>query len=385
MKQWDAICEAESPATLQKMLTEELKVATAAGRCMRVAVTGQHGGAGKSYCSFRAATSMFKTGLILTPTNSLRTTYTHDSLPAGWSVRTYDRQFGFFVGDEMQLQKSKGALGLAKVECVLLEEVAYVPLRALSMVLAAADHASVHSIATYDVHQLDSIEGSSSGAHYSVSVNNIEDKLTLLQQVFPVSYHVFARKRDRTKEEQVRMDDHLLYVLGATSDREARSRVMERFGAQAPPPQSSAVSLFHLAYTRECARYNAFKQLTCRQHDEGSRPQLLKEGATVLAAKYHKFSGGTGVIHKNHLYNVSSVTDKCVTVCSAFDGGDSLPELQLPLPQAEAFFDPAGGSTVHAVQGRTVHDTLVVHQIGHPRVTKQWLYTAVSRACSPDM
>eukprot|EP00953_Heterococcus_sp_UTEX-ZZ885_P016532 9295-Heterococcus_DN1.PRE.1 len=57
MKQWDAICEAESPATLQKMLTEELKVATAAGRCMRVAVTGQHGGAGKSYCSFRAATS----------------------------------------------------------------------------------------------------------------------------------------------------------------------------------------------------------------------------------------------------------------------------------------------------------------------------------------
>eukprot|EP00953_Heterococcus_sp_UTEX-ZZ885_P015849 8928-Heterococcus_DN1.PRE.1 len=93
------------------------------------------------------------------------------------------------------------------------------------MVLAAADHAGVHSIATYDVHQLDSIEGSSSSAaHYSVSVNNIEDKLTLLQQVFPVSYHVLARKRDRTKKEQVRMDDHLLYVLGATSDRDARRR-----------------------------------------------------------------------------------------------------------------------------------------------------------------
>jgi hypothetical protein len=207
------------------------------------------------------------------------------------------------------------------------------------------------------VHQLDSIEGSSSTAHYSVSVNNIEDKLTLLQQVFPVSYHVFARKRDRTKEEQVRMDDHLLYVLGATSDRDARSRVIERFGAQAPPPQSSAVSLFHLAYTRECARYHAFKQLICSQQQESSRQQLLSDGATVLAAKYHKFSGGTGVIHKNHLYNVSRVTDETMTVCSAFDGGDSLPEVQLPLPQAEAFFDPAGGSTVHAVQGRTVHMT----------------------------
>jgi hypothetical protein len=385
MKQWDAICEAESPGTLKKMLIEDLKSATAAGRCMRVAVTGQHGGAGKSYCSFRAATSMFKTGLILTPTNSLRTAYTHDSLPAGWSVRTYDRQFGFFVGDEIQLQKSKGALGLAKVECVLLEEVAYVPLRALSMVLAAADHASVHSIATYDVHQLDSIEGSSSAAHFSVSVNNIEDRLTLLQQVFPVSYHVFARKRDRTKEEQVRMDDHLLYVLGATSGRDARRRVMERFGVQAPPPHSSGATLFHLAYTRECARYHAFMQLACGQQNEGSKQQVLRDGATVLAAKYHKFSGGTGVIHKNHLYNLSAVTDESVKVCSAFDGGESLPEVQLALPQAEAFFDPAGGSTVHAVQGRTVHDTLIVHQIGHPRVTKQWLYTAVSRACSPDM
>eukprot|EP00953_Heterococcus_sp_UTEX-ZZ885_P017867 9996-Heterococcus_DN1.PRE.1 len=109
------------------------------------------------------------------------------------------------------------------------------------------------------------------------------------------------------------MDDHLLYVLGATSDRGARRRVMERFGAHLLPPQSSAVSLFHLAYTRECARYYAFKQLTCSQHDESSIKQLLSDGATVLAAKYHKFSGGAGVIHKNHLYNVSRVTDETVT------------------------------------------------------------------------
>ena len=44
---------------------------------------------------------------------------------------------------------------------------------------------------------------------------------------------MFARKRDPTVEEQIEMDDHLLYVLGAQSDADARVRVLERFGGAA--------------------------------------------------------------------------------------------------------------------------------------------------------
>ena len=60
----------------------------------------------------------------------------------------------------------------------------------------------------------------------------------------------------------------------------------------------------------------------------------------MVAGKYHKFSGGAGVVHKNHLYRVSTATASAVTVESAFDGGESLPAVQLQLPLAEVLFDP---------------------------------------------
>ncbi|KAG5179802.1 hypothetical protein JKP88DRAFT_325850 [Tribonema minus] len=401
---WGAICAAESPTALVAALKRQMS----ATQRLCVAITGQHGGAGKSYCTRHAATSMFKTGLILTPTNSLRTAYTKDPLPDGWIARTYNRQLGFFVGDDMHLQKSKGALGLPKVEVIILEEAAYTSLRILSMTLAAAEHEGVHVLATYDVHQLDPVPD-------GITVDNIESRLSLLQKVFPVSYHILARKRDSTMEEQVDMDDHLLYVLGAGSHDEARCRVMERFGGPKAVSASSSSSsaALHLAYTRECARYHAFQALSktasravagksskrassVSRNDTNSAAAtkcstlsgatMLQEGATIIAAKYHRFSGdaGSGIIHKNHEYTVCDATDMTVTICSAFDGGDSLPAVSVALPLAEALFDPPGASTVHSVQGRTVHGVLIVHQVGHPRVTKQWLYTAVSRGSGPE-
>ena len=88
-KMWPDICAAESPATLEQLLRELMSQEDR----VVCAVTGEHGGAGKSYCALRAAKTVFKTGLVLTPTNSLRTSYT--DLPPGWSVKTADYQLGF--------------------------------------------------------------------------------------------------------------------------------------------------------------------------------------------------------------------------------------------------------------------------------------------------
>jgi hypothetical protein len=157
---------------------------------------------------------------VLTPTNSLRTAY--PQLPDGWTVRTYDRQLGFFVGDEQRAQKSRGSIGLPDVSIVILEEVAYVQTRNLSMILAAAEHRGMHVIATYDKHQLDP-NADTSCAH---SVDN-EARLTILQRAFPLSFHIFARKRDPTKRDQIVMDDHLLYILAAATDAEAKQRTKD--------------------------------------------------------------------------------------------------------------------------------------------------------------
>ncbi|KAG5182759.1 hypothetical protein JKP88DRAFT_245375 [Tribonema minus] len=375
---WGAICAAESPSALVAALQRQLQ----ATQRLCVAITGQHGGAGKSYCTRHAATSMFKAGLILTPTNSLRTAYTKDPLPEGWLARTYDRQLGFFVGADMHLQKSKGALGLPKVEVIILEEAAYTSLRILSMTLAAAEHEGVHVLATYDVHQLDPVPD-------GITVDNIESRLSLLQKVFPVSYHILARKRDSTMEEQVDMDDHLLYVLGAGSHDEARCRVMERFGGpRAVSASSSSSAAFHLAYTRECARYQAFQALskTASRAVAGESSKhvssVSRNGAnsSTAATKCSTLSGAT-MLQEVHCLRCDG---HCSYHMQRFDGGDSLPAVSVALPLAEAVFDPPGASTVHSVQGRTVHGVLIIHQVGHPRVTKQWLYTAVSRGSGPQ-
>jgi hypothetical protein len=157
---------------------------------------------------------------------------------------------------------------------------------------------------------------------------------------------------------------------------------MERFGMMAGNVSGDVVvsmaPTFHLAYTRECARFHAFQKLNREHHTN----QPIYQGAEVIAGQYYKHSG-TQLIHKNHTYTVLDAPDTSVTVCSGFDGGQSLPGTELPIALAEIIFDAPNGSTVHAVQGRSIELALHVHEIFHPRVTKKWLYTAVSRARGP--
>ncbi|KAG5185655.1 hypothetical protein JKP88DRAFT_311408 [Tribonema minus] len=403
-ERWAEICAAESPSALVAALKDMLSNSTVP---LSTAVTAMHAGCGKSYCLLHAAKQLFKSVVILTPTNSLRTAYTTQELPKGWVVRTYDRQMGLFVGEGMQLQKANGALTMPRVDAVILEEAAYVSVRTLSMVRAAAAHVGAHVIATYDVHQLEPVQ-ESTNANYSVTVENIESRVALMQRLFPVSYHIFARKRDGTANEQVDMDDHLLYVLAATSDAEARRRVLERFGTRSSFETAAqkkdgkdqrSHDRFHVTYTRECARHWAFQELVQRPtscsssaassreelHKRSSADEMLVRGALVVAGKYHRFSGeGGGVVHKNRVYVVMQSEAETITVSSHFDGGESLPGVEVPLYLAELLFDPPGSSTVHSVQGRTVEGALHVHEVGHPRVNKQWLYTAVSRGRGPS-
>ncbi|CAN0465870.1 unnamed protein product [Ectocarpus sp. 12 AP-2014] len=206
---WREICEAESPSKLKSLFRGLL---TPKGSRIVCAVTGEHGGAGKSYCTFRAATATFETGLVLTPTKSLRTSYTN--LPSGWSVKTADHQLGFYLSDDSYVKKTAGSVRTLKVDVIIIEEAAYMPLRTLSMILAAAHSSGTHVIGTYDMHQLLPVCDSSG---MSISRDNVDRKV-ILENAFPTCFHVFARKRDKTVEDQVEMDDGLLHILAAGND-----------------------------------------------------------------------------------------------------------------------------------------------------------------------
>ncbi|CAB1116431.1 unnamed protein product [Ectocarpus sp. CCAP 1310/34] len=142
--------------------------------------------------------------------------------------------------------------------------------RFLSMILAAAHSSGTHVIGTYDTHQLQPVCDSSG---MSISKDNV-DMRVILENAFPICFLVFAQKRDKTVEEQVEMDDGLLYILAAGDDsHEAQTRAIERFG----------------------------------------RAQ-------------HRDLGDLGKFHRNHTYNsIRSSADE-VVVASVFDGAVSLEE-----------------------------------------------------------
>ncbi|CAB1102471.1 unnamed protein product [Ectocarpus sp. CCAP 1310/34] len=329
----------------------------------------------KSYCATRAATAIFKTGLVLTPTSILRTAFT--DMPCGWSVKTADHQLGFSLGNGSHVRKTAGSIRTLKVDVIIIEEAAYMPLRTLSMILAAAHSSGTHVIGTYDTHQLQPVCDSSG---MSISKANV-DRRVILEKAFPICFHVFARKRDKTVEEQVEMDDGLLYILAAGDDsHEAQTRAIERFGGEFPTASDPSPSDFHLAYTRDCARFHAFRGLLgC--DEAGGWDGLGRQ--TVVGAQYRDL-GNLGKVHKNHTYDIIRSSADEVLVASVFDGTVSLEETSLCRAEAENLFDPPGSCTVHAVQGRTVEGKLIIHQARHPHADVHWLYTAVSRATGPS-
>ncbi|CAN0441584.1 unnamed protein product [Pylaiella littoralis] len=202
---WPEICEAESPSKLESLLRSLL---FPEGSRVVCAVTGEHGGEGKSYCAFRAAKNIFKTGLVVTPTNSLRTSFT--DMPSGWSVKTADHQLGFYLGNDSQVRKTAGSIRTLKADVIIIEEAAYMPLRTLSTILAAAHCSGTHVIGTYDTHQLQPVHENSG---MSISRDNVDRKV-VLEKAFPTCFHVFARKRDKTIQEQVEMDEQSLVHSG---------------------------------------------------------------------------------------------------------------------------------------------------------------------------
>ncbi|CAN0303010.1 unnamed protein product [Ectocarpus sp. 4 AP-2014] len=174
---------------------------------------------------------------------------------------------------------------------------ACMPLRTLSMILDAARCSGTHVIGTYDTHQLQPVCESSG---MSISSDNVDRKV-ILEKAFPTCFHVFARKRDKTTEEQVEMDDGLLYILAAgNNSQEAQTRAIERFGRECPTGNDPSPSEFHLAYTRDCARFHAFRGLPgCNA--PGGWDALGR--TTVIGAQYRDL-GNLGKIHKNHTYNI---------------------------------------------------------------------------------
>lgn len=307
---------------------------------------------GRSYCAIRAATGVFSTGLALPPTNGLRSSFTR--LPPGWIVRTVDHQLGLYVGEDANARKSSGSIHVSRVDVIFLGKAAYAPLGALGMIPAAAHSRGTHATATYDLYLLEPVAGGSSMPVRRDSV----DRAKLSRQAFPTCFH----------------------ILPAADERNPQEGALGRFGRGLERRLKGGSSAFHLAFTGECARFNALQEiLMC---NEFGRWQQF-EGNEVIGAVYRDF-GKRGKVRKNHTYMIVRVEDDVVVVTSAFDCGERLSETALPRAEANILFNPPGSSTVHGAQGMTVKGVIAVHQITHYHGIIKWLHTAVSRGTGPN-
>ena len=125
------------------------------------------------------------------------------------------------------MRKTAGSIRTPRVDVVVVEEAADMPIGTLSMILVAAHSSGAHVIGTFDTHQLQPVSESSG---MTISRDNV-DRKAILEQAVPTCFHVFARTRDNTIEQEVDMHDGLLYILAAGDERaEAQNRAGERFG-----------------------------------------------------------------------------------------------------------------------------------------------------------
>lgn len=92
------------------------------------------------------------------------------------------------------IRKTAGSIHTPRVE-----EAAYMPIRTLSMILAAAHSSDAKVIGTFDTHQLQLVRESSG---MPISRDNANRK-AILEKAFPTCFYVFACKRDSATEEQV--------------------------------------------------------------------------------------------------------------------------------------------------------------------------------------
>lgn len=120
-----------------------------------------------------------QTGLVVTTTDSLRTSFT--SMPSGWSGKTTDYQLGFHLGGHSHVRKKAGSISTLKVDVIIIKEAAPSPLRSLSTILAA----------TYAIQHVFESSG------MSISRDNVDRKV-VLEKAFTTCIDVFAPKQNNT-------------------------------------------------------------------------------------------------------------------------------------------------------------------------------------------
>jgi len=139
---------------------------------------------------------------------------------------------------------------------------------------------------------------------------------------------------------------------------------------------------FGVAYTNDTAN-----KINKTMHNENIIKNKIKathlefpvyEGLFIRARKYYKISKDIK-IHTNFTYKIIKINDKTITI------NEPLNNINIDIfkPMLKSFSLTLAG-TGHSTQGLTINGEITVHNVNHFCMSREWYYTAITRATKLD-
>ena len=310
-----------------------------------VMIRAKYAGSGKSYICERMG-EMGMRVLFVCPTNKLVQKY-------GKEAVTVNKFFGIAVGEEKLEQ-----MNYSKYDVIVFDEVYFNGLGVLNRIREFVEkHPELIIIGTGDGKQLKPVNELTNIQEHEPYMNSCID------QIFKYGIYLKECKRLKTKE-----------------DKEKLSNIYDDIFINNVKPKELIERYFKYTKTISLNKNNiAYLNDTCREVSKEirkteNRTAEYEVGEVMICREYLKTTRYK--FNVNFRYVIQNINSETVVLCDEVEKKSQ----EVPIDILRKHFIFASCYTCHSVQGSSIDEAITIFDYNHWRVTKEWLYTAITRS-----
>lgn len=319
-----------------------------------ILLTADLPGSGKSLCIQKYVQARGLKALFVCSDNALVSELTCQ----GFEATTVNRFFGFGIeGEDIQ------AVDVRRYDTVVFEEVFKCSTGILGRIREFVEGRTHRVFANGDPRQNRPIE----------SIPHVQDPSRYYDQamtmIFPVGIHLREMKSmaDPADREVIRQLQKAMF-----EDRiPVKEAIQKFFGSRMVSWAAIEPAMRSVVYLNETADL-----LNAEMTRKEGRTLLWQEGDTALCRATTPPSKGKPRPIVNELYRVLRLTGETAGLVSQVSGA----EVMVTRKQLYECFKRPYAATCHSLQGRRFEEPIVIHDWAMPLVTKEWFWTAITRA-----
>ena len=374
----DLMMDYKDPTCIEELSIDELK-ASAWDKCLdannRLLIRGLLAGSGKTTNIVYYCQRSKKKCIIITPYNELAQdhmfTFKVDAC-------TVDHFFGIgFNSDSSSKSLVNGRVDYMQYNVIIFDEIYAYTTDRLNLVRKFLEKEDIDNKQVYangDIYQNKPIENLqvAPGPYYNGIINSLFPTQLLLKK---------SRRLVNPKDEE-RMFGMLKFIFDKFEviPRDAFiTQLVEKFQLKTVENSGIIPGAVNQCYT------NASCHRLCKLYNDNEAT-----GKVVIEGNYNWFKGmevinktrfviGSDAYHINTRYTINKISKEKVKLISRFND-----KCVIPYDTFNKNFLPTHAFTGHGIQGKTFDTKMIIHDLKHPWITPEWLYTAVSRARKID-